>query len=169
VQATRDILFEKRLNANPGFHFADISTSSNPQTMRQRRRQQAVQLNESQQDLQSARKDAFSALIVWIFLEALSLMIQASFSNSFQLIQGSNKLSTWLSITIPSGIIGAVLIGISSWWVKWTQEKIDRQVANKQLYVTLSQSIGWLGLLGIGLPIIVVGVELLLAMMRGPK
>jgi uncharacterized membrane protein YciS (DUF1049 family) len=137
--------------------------------MSQRRRQQTVQISESQQDLQSARKDAFSALIVWIFLEGLSLMVQATFQDSFQLIQGSNKLSTWLSITIPSGILGAVLIGISSWWVKWTQEKIDRQVSNKQLYVTLSQSIGWLGLVGIGLPIIMVGLELCLAMMRGPK
>lgn len=133
--------------------------------MRQRRRQQTVLLNEAEQDLQLARKDAGSALIVWLFLEGLSLMILPS----FQMIQGSNRLSIWLSITIPAGLIGAVLMGISSWWVKWTQEKIDRQDSNKQLYVTLSQAVGWLGLIGIGLPIIVVGVELYLSLMRGPK
>ncbi len=133
--------------------------------MRHQRRQQTVLLNESDQDLQLARKDAVSALFVWFFLEGLSLIILPS----FQMIQGSNRLSIWLSITIPAGILGAVLMGISSWWVKWTQEKIDRQNANKQLYVTLSQAMGWLGLVGIGLPIIVVGVELYLALMRGPK
>lgn len=133
--------------------------------MRQHRRQQTVLLNESDQDLQLARKDAVSALFVWFFLEGLSLIILPS----FQMIQGSNRLSIWLSITIPAGILGAVLMGISSWWVKWTQEKIDRQNTNKQLYVTLSQAMGWLGLVGIGLPIIVVGVELYLALMRGPK
>jgi uncharacterized membrane protein YciS (DUF1049 family) len=133
--------------------------------MRQRRRQQTFLLNQTEQDLQLARKDAVSALIVWLFLEGLSLMILPN----FQMIQGSNRLSTWLSITIPAGLIGAVLMGISSWWVKWTQEKIDRQDSNKQLYVTLSQAVGWLGLIGIGLPIIVVGVELYLSLIRGPN
>jgi hypothetical protein len=133
--------------------------------MRQRRRQQTVLFNEAEQDLQLARQDAISALIVWIFLEGLSLMLLPS----FQMIQGANRYSIWLSITIPAGIIGAVLMGISSWWVKWTQEKIDRQDVNKQLYVTLSQAVGWLGLVGIGFPIIVVGVELYLSLMRGPK
>lgn len=133
--------------------------------MRQRRRQQAVLLTQSEQDLLLARKDAVSALIVWSFLEGLSLMLLPG----FQMIQGASRFSIWLSITIPLGLIGAVLIGTSSWWVKWTQEKIDRQVSNKQLYVTLSQSIGWLGLVGIGFPIIVVGVELWLSLMRGPK
>jgi hypothetical protein len=124
--------------------------------MGQRRRQQPLSHSEAEQDLQLARKDAFSALIVWILLEGLSLLILPS----FKLIQAENKLSTWLSITIPSGMIGAVLIGVSSWWVKWTQEKIDRQSQNKQLYVTLSQAVGWLGTVGVGLPIIVVGLEL---------
>ena len=133
--------------------------------MSQRRRQQTFQLSESEQDLQLARKDAFSALIVWFFLEGLSLMLLPT----FQMVQGANRLSIWLSLTIPSGTIGAVLIGTSSWWVKWTQEKIDRQASNKQLYVTLSQAIGWLGLVGIGLPMIVVGIELWLSLMRGPK
>lgn len=133
--------------------------------MSQRRRQQSVQLSESDQDLRLARKDAFSALIVWFFLEGLSLMLLPT----FQMVQGANRLSIWLSLTIPSGTIGAVLIGVSSWWVKWTQEKIDRQDSNKQLYVTLAQAIGWLGLVGIGFPMIVVGVELWLSLMRGPQ
>jgi hypothetical protein len=133
--------------------------------MPQRHPQFLAQPSESEQNLMLARKDAASALIVWVFLEGLSLLILPN----FQLIQGENKLPIWLSITLPSGIIGAVMIGFSSWWVKWTQEKVDRQAQNKQLYATLAQAVGWLGLVGVGLPMIVVGVELWLAMLRGPK
>jgi hypothetical protein len=133
--------------------------------MRQRRRQQPLLRNESEHNLQSARKDAVNALFVWVFLEGLSLMILPS----FQMIQGPSRYSTWFSLTVPSGVIGAVLMGVSSWWVNWTQEKIDRTVPNKTLYVVLAQAVGWLGLIGIGLPIIVVGIELWLSLMRGPK
>jgi hypothetical protein len=121
--------------------------------------------SESEQNLQVARKDAASALIVWIFLEGLSFMILPN----FQMIQGDSKLLIWLSITIPAGVVGATMIGVSSWWVNWTQSKIDRQAQNKRLYVTLAQSVGWLGLIGVGLPMIVVGLELWLSMLRGPK
>jgi hypothetical protein len=133
--------------------------------MPQRYPQFLAQPSESEQNLMLARKDAASALIVWVFLEGLSLLILPN----FQLIQGENKLPIWLSITLPSGIIGAVMIGFSSWWVKWIQEKVDRQVKNKHLYATLAQAVGWLGLVGVGLPMIVVGVELWLSMLRGPK
>lgn len=133
--------------------------------MGQLRLQQTVSHSDSDRDLQLARKDAVSALTVWILLEGLSLLILPS----FQLIHGESKLFLWLSITVPLGLIGAVLIGVSSWWVKWTQEKIDRQAQNKRFYVTLAQAIGWFGLVGVGLPIIIVGLELWLAMIRGPQ
>jgi uncharacterized membrane protein YciS (DUF1049 family) len=133
--------------------------------MSQRHLQQFVQPSESEQNMKLARKDAASALIVWIFLEGLSLMILPN----FQLIQGDSRLSTWLFITMPTGLMGAVMIGVSSWWVTWAQAKIDRQVQNKKLYVTFAQALGWLGLVGVGLPMIVVGVELWLTMLRGPK
>jgi hypothetical protein len=133
--------------------------------MRQRRLQYVAQSSEAEQNLKLARKDAASALIVWIFLEGLSLLILPN----FQLIQGSSKLPIWLSITIPAGLIGAGMIGVSSWWVTWTQEKIGRQDQNKRLYATLAQALGWLGLMGVGLPMIVVGLELWLTMLRGPQ
>jgi hypothetical protein len=133
--------------------------------MRQRHLQHIAQPSEAEQNLKLARKDAASALIVWIFLEGLSLLILPN----FQLIQGSNKLPIWLSITMPAGLVGAVMIGISSWWVTWTLSKIDRQNQNKRLYTTLAQALGWFGLVGVGLPMIVVGVELWLTMLRGPQ
>jgi hypothetical protein len=133
--------------------------------MRQRRLQPIAQSSEVEQNLKLARKDAASALIVWIFLEGLSLLILPN----FQLIQGGSKFPIWLSITLPSGTIGACMIGVSSWWVTWIQEGIARQDQNKRLYATLAQALGWLGLMGVGLPMIVVGLELWLAMLRGPK
>jgi hypothetical protein len=133
--------------------------------MRQRRLQHIAQPSEAEQNLKLARKDAASALIVWIFLEGLSLLILPN----FQLIQGSSKIQIWLSITLPAGILGAVMIGVSSWWVTWIQDNIDRQDQNKRLYTTLSQALGWCGLIGVGLPMIVVGLELWLSMLRGPQ
>lgn len=121
-------------------------------------------LTKQQEDLMLARKDAISAFGVWCLLEVLSFIVLPN----FQIIKGANQLGLWLSITVPLGIIGAGLIGWSSWLVKHLQEKMDRSVTNKQLYVTLSQALGWVGLVGIGLPIIAVGLELWLLMWTGP-
>ncbi len=132
---------------------------------RRRRRQQPALNSESQQVAQMARKDAANALVVWAVLEGLSLLILPT----FRIIQGDQRLPIWLSITIPLGIIGAVLIGVSSWAVKQVQETIDRQAANKNLYVTVAQAIGWLGAIGVGFPLIVVGLELFNSMLRGGK
>jgi cation transport ATPase len=132
---------------------------------RRRRHRQPALNNDSQQQAQMARKDASSALMVWAVLEFLSLLILPT----FKLVQGDHLLQTWLSITIPLGVIGAVLIGVSSWAVKQAQNNIDRQTANKDFYVTLAQAIGWLGVIGVGFPLIVVGLELWFSMLRGGK
>lgn len=132
---------------------------------RRRRRPQPGLNSESQQVALMARKDAASAFVVWVVLEGLSLLILPT----FKFIQGDQRIPLWLSITIPLGIVGAVLIGVSSWAVKQVQENIDRQASNKDLYVTLAQAIGWLGTLGVGFPLIVVGLELFNSMLRGGK
>jgi hypothetical protein len=110
-----------------------------------------------QEDRILARKDAQSALIVWLFLEGLSLFIVPE----SQLIPGEHKLSFWLSLSIPLGLVGAVLIGVSSWLLKYVQEQIDRQHPNKRAMLFSSQAIGWLGLIGVGFPSIMVGLTLL--------
>jgi hypothetical protein len=124
---------------------------------------QQLLLSQQQEDLHLARKDALSALMVWILLEGLSLLVLPN----FQLIKGETKAWTWFLITIPMGILGSGLIGLSSWLVKRIQEKVDRQDSNKQLFATLSQALGWLGLIGIGFPIIMVGLELWLLLLQG--
>ena len=112
-----------------------------------------------------ARRDALSALIVWFWLEVLSFLVLPQ----FQLMTGENKILNWVAVSFPLGLIGAGLIGLSSWAVGVVQERVPRSHPNKKLFVLLSEGIGWLGLIGIGFPIIVVGLELGLIMVTGGK
>jgi hypothetical protein len=107
-------------------------------------------------DLFLGKQDTLSALMVWILLEGLSCLVVPS----AQLIPGDDKWLSWILISVPVGLIGALLIGTSSTLVEWVQEKFDKRTTNKKLWVFLSQMLGWLGMIGVGLPLILVGLEL---------
>jgi hypothetical protein len=107
-------------------------------------------------DLFLGQQDTLSALMVWILLEGLSCLVVPT----AQLIPGDDKWVSWILISAPLGIIGALLIGTSSSLVEWVQEKFDKRTTNKKLWVLLSQMLGWIGLAGVGLPLILVGLEL---------
>lgn len=112
--------------------------------------------NSKQEEIRLAQKDAWNGLVVWLFLEVLSFAILPR-SN---IIPGNNKLLTWLTVSVPLGLVGAYLIGLSSWLMKHIQEEVDRSHPNKRLMLFASQLVGWVGLLGIGLPSIMVGLVL---------
>jgi Kef-type K+ transport system membrane component KefB len=116
-----------------------------------------------QQDVRLAQQDAWNALVVWVVLEILSLFILPT----SPLIQGPNKFSIWLSFSIPLGAVGACLIGWSSWLMKYVQEQVDRSHPNKRLMLFASQAVGWAGLIGVGLPSILVGLTLWSYMIKG--
>jgi hypothetical protein len=116
-----------------------------------------------QADVRLAQQDAWNALVVWVVLEILSLFILPT----SPLIGGTQKFSIWLSISIPPGAVGACLIGISSWLMKYVQEQVDRSHPNKRLMLLGSQAVGWVGLLGVGLPSILVGLTLWAFMIKG--
>jgi Kef-type K+ transport system membrane component KefB len=116
-----------------------------------------------QADVRLAQQDAWNAFAVWIVLEILSLFILPT----SPLIQGPNKLSIWLSFSIPLGAVGACLIGWSSWLMKYVQEQVDRSHPNKRLMLFASQAVGWAGLIGVGLPSILVGLTLWSYMIKG--
>jgi Kef-type K+ transport system membrane component KefB len=118
-----------------------------------------------QDDMRLAQKDAWNALIIWIVLETLSLIILPT----SPLITGTQKFSIWLSWSVPLGLIGACLIGLSSWLIKRIQEQVDRSHPNKQLMLFSSQALGWMGAIGIGLPSILVGATLLSFVSKGNK
>lgn len=116
-----------------------------------------------QSDVRLAKQDAWNALVVWIVLEILSLFILPT----SPLIEGTHKLSVWLPLSIPLGALGACLIGISSWLMKHVQENVDRSHPNKRLMLFGSQAVGWIGLIGVGLPSILVGLTLWTYMVKG--
>jgi Kef-type K+ transport system membrane component KefB len=116
-----------------------------------------------QADARLAKQDAWNALVVWVVLEILSLFILPT----SPLIEGTQKLSIWLSISIPLGAVGACLIGISSWLMKHVQENVDRSHPNKRLMLFGSQAVGWVGLIGVGVPSILVGLTLWTYLIKG--
>jgi ABC-type transport system involved in multi-copper enzyme maturation permease subunit len=124
--------------------------------------------SDQEKDVQLARSDALSALGVWVLLEGLSLGVLA-FLQTSHFLPPENKLVTWFLISAPFGTIGAVCIGVSSWLVKRIQEQMDRSQNNKSMLVFLSQALGWLGLGGVGLPMAMVGIELLSFIAEGRK
>jgi hypothetical protein len=121
--------------------------------------------SDQERDVQLARSDALSALGVWVLLEGLSLIVL----RDFRFLPPENKFMAWILISAPLGMIGAVCIGVSSWLVKRIQEKMDRSQNNKSLLVFLSQALGWLGLVGVGLPMAMVGIELVSYIAEGRK
>lgn len=123
----------------------------------------SVSAASQQEDRRLAHKDARSAFIIWAFLEGLSLFILPH----SDLIPGHNKLSTWLSFSVPMGMTGAGLIGLSSWLLKYVQEQIDRKHPNKRTMLISSQAVGWVGLIGIGLPSLMVGLTLWSYILKG--
>lgn len=133
--------------------------------MARRRSPQNLSSSSDQEDVRLAQKDAWNALVIWIVLEALSLVILPT----SPLITGTQKFSIWLSLSVPLGLIGACLIGVSSWLIKRIQEQVDRSHPNKQLMLFSSQALGWLGVIGIGLPSILVGLTLISFVAKGNK
>ncbi len=70
-----------------------------------------------------------------------------------------NKYLNWLFISVPVGLVGSVLVGISSELLVKSQEKL-RSHANRQLFNRLAQLTSWVGLAGVGFPLSIVGLEL---------
>jgi Kef-type K+ transport system membrane component KefB len=126
--------------------------------MARRRSVPSISSSSGKEDVRLAKQDAWNALVIWIVLEALSLFVLYNYDS--HLIGGTHKLTVWLSLSLPLGAVGACLIGLSSWLMKHVQEQVDRSHPNKRLMLFASQAVGWVGLMGIGLPSILVGLTL---------
>jgi hypothetical protein len=109
----------------------------------------------SELDLFLTQQDTLTALIIWIVLEALSLIMLPN----FQLIPGENKQLTWILISGPSGVLGAILIGFSSSVLQYCHDRLPRRSAHKKTYIGLAQLGSWLGLAGISFPLVMAAVE----------
>jgi Kef-type K+ transport system membrane component KefB len=131
--------------------------------MARRRSSPNISSSSSQEDVRLAKQDAWNALVIWIVLEVLSLFVLPT----SPFIEGKHKFSIWLSLSLPIGMVGACLIGLSSWLMKHVQEQVDRSHPNKRLMLFASQAVGWVGLIGIGLPSILVGLTLWSFLIKG--
>lgn len=109
------------------------------------------------------QKDILSALLVWVILEAFSFILLPNFT----LIKSDNTTLTWLSISVPLGLIGAFVIGICSSWLQYCHVQLHKTNPHKKLLVALCNIGSWIGLAGIGFPLIIVGLEFWLLIAHG--
>ncbi|NJK41731.1 MAG: hypothetical protein HC934_11000 [Acaryochloridaceae cyanobacterium SU_2_1] len=109
------------------------------------------------------QQDMLSALLVWAVLEGLSLLLLPHFT----LFAGEDKRKTWILMSAFLGVGGALLIGLSSSWLQYCQLRVHRQNRNKSLLVFLGNVTSCIGLIGIGLPLITVFIELMLLVLTG--
>jgi hypothetical protein len=115
-------------------------------------------------DLFLTQQDTLSALIVWVVLEGLSLILLPS----FQLIPGDEqKRLVWILLSGSLGVTGAILIGLSSGIIQYCHDNLPRRGTNKQSLINLAQVLSWIGLIGVGFPLVVVTLEFWLVLTQG--
>jgi hypothetical protein len=114
-------------------------------------------------DLFLTQQDTLSALIVWVVLEGLSLILLPS----FQLIPGEQKRLVWILLSGSLGVTGAILIGLSSGIIQYCHDNLPRRGTNKQSLINLAQVLSWIGLVGVGFPLVVVTLEFWLVLTQG--
>lgn len=105
-------------------------------------------------ELALVKKDTLHALSIWVVLEFFSFVLLPS----FQLVN-DNKYLNWLLISVPLGLAGSALVGISSEFLNQCQEKL-RFHHNRRLISWIAQAGSWVGLAGVGFPLVIAGVEL---------
>lgn len=101
------------------------------------------------------KKDLSIALKTWVVFEVGSLFLVPSFN----LLPEEHKMLTWLAITIPLGLMGSFLVGLSSEFIRVCEDHY-RESMNKRSLVFLGLAGGWLGLAGVGFPLSILVVEL---------
>jgi hypothetical protein len=103
----------------------------------------------------TAKKDFIAALSLWLGLEIVSFIIFPF----LKMIQPGERLQIWFMISLPSGLLGSLLIAGSSQFIADTS---DRDSPEKRfLRVWAGQAVGWVGLVGVTFPLLMVGVEFL--------
>lgn len=106
-------------------------------------------------DVALITQDWLTALTVWVFLEILSFVLLPW----FQLLNEENKYVTWFVASVPLGLLGAFLIGLSSEFIQRCHENLTPR-DNKQLLIAIGQIGSGLGLAGVLFPVLIVALEL---------
>lgn len=106
------------------------------------------------------KQDFWSALKLWLVLEVFSFLIFPVIG----MIQPGVRLRSWFLISLPLGIGGALLVGFSSRFVAITNERYRSRA--KTIELSAGQALGWLGLLGVAFPLLMVSLEFLSKLSR---
>lgn len=106
------------------------------------------------------RRDFWYALGLWAGLEVFSFIL-CPLMGLFPL---RDRSLTWFLISLPLGVSGAFLVAASSRFVVVTNHR--RRSLIKTLEVWVAQAIGWMGLLGIAFPLLMVALEFGARLMR---
>ncbi|MGB7415102.1 MAG: hypothetical protein WA902_12930 [Thermosynechococcaceae cyanobacterium] len=114
-------------------------------------------------DLFLTQQDTLSALLVWAVFEGLSFLLLPT----FVIIAGEHQRLTWILLSGSLGVTGSVLIGISSGLIQHYHNKLPKRGTNKQMLINAAQAMSWVGLVGVGFPLIVIIIELWLLIAAG--
>lgn len=101
------------------------------------------------------KKDIISALKLWAFMEVGCFLIFPILG----VIDPGPRLQSWFLFSIPAGLVGAFLVGVSSKFVSVTNERNASTI--KRIELITGQAIGWIGLMGVAFPLLMVGIEFL--------
>jgi hypothetical protein len=101
-----------------------------------------------------AKKDFYTSLGVWTALEMICFVVLPLVG----LVQPESKLQGWFYASFPLGIGGALVIGLSSWWIAVAIRKSQGWV--RVLRVLLGEVVSLVGVAAIAYPLLVGSMEL---------
>ncbi|WP_448562630.1 hypothetical protein [Trichothermofontia sp.] len=100
-----------------------------------------------------SRKDTISAFLLWLCMAFVGFILLPSLG----IIQPEGRLFIWVATGIPLGLGGSLLVGASSEFIA-SANRADPGIT-KQVLIWAGQAAGWLGLMGVMYPVLMVALE----------
>jgi hypothetical protein len=110
-------------------------------------------VRQASRQISLAEQDWFRAIVLWLILEALCVGVAPYFG----WIEPGDRWQTWVMISIPAGLVGSLLIGLSSQSAEYLSAQ--QLSLSKQVQVLMTQVLGGVGLSGILLPLAMAFIE----------
>jgi len=101
------------------------------------------------------KRDFFASLGIWIVLEFVCFFVFPRIG----LIEPSDRLRTWVLMSLPLGLGGAIAMAVGSRLLALADDEYNR--AKRGSRMTLGQISGGLGIIGILFPFVVTAYEFL--------
>lgn len=116
-------------------------------------RGQRQRIRQALREASVAEKDWFKSLGIWVVLEVLCFGL----APYWRLIEPGDRWQHWFLLSIPAGIVGAILIAFSSQSVEHLNNQ--RTTLSKLPLLFLGQIMGGVGLAGILFPLMMLLLE----------